>query len=128
MTNKERKAMLYQALEDAGKKPLKHVNFCKLEDLEALVAEEKKNADPGKTQNKKSPPVVQKNTPESSKPKESSNQKLTDPGWGDEFKSIPTLELTESGWCNELQQSYKKGRYKPATMKEYNALKEFAKK
>lgn len=40
---------------------------------------------------------------------------------------IPTLEFKQSGWCEALKRSYRKGYYKPATIEEYEALKEFAK-
>jgi len=43
-----------------------------------------------------------------------------------EEELIPTLIFPQSGWCNELERSYRKGPYKPRNQKEYDALKPFA--
>ncbi len=38
----------------------------------------------------------------------------------------PMMFFTHSGWCEELQCSYFMGYYRPASWREYNALKPFA--
>ena len=41
---------------------------------------------------------------------------------------IRTLVFDRGGWCDELQKSYAMGIYRPATVKEYVVLKQFASK
>lgn len=40
---------------------------------------------------------------------------------------IPTLNFENSGWCEKLQKSYRKGPYRPKNKEEFEALKPLAK-
>jgi len=42
-------------------------------------------------------------------------------------KKIKEIIFEGSGWCEELQTSYRKGIYTPKTLKEYNILKKYGK-
>ena len=41
--------------------------------------------------------------------------------------NFPILKFSNSGWCEELNKSYRKGSYKPKSKKEHDALKKYAK-
>lgn len=46
---------------------------------------------------------------------------------GSDPAPIPVLHFRSSGWCEALKRSYFKGKYRPKTRREYEALKPYAK-
>lgn len=130
------KQEMYDALKAAGHK-LKAINFCKLEDLEALYKQQFPDNHDQNQQNNNQDGNQDCNTG-NSEVKNNSGQDCNQDGADDtdnkesppekkvEPIKIRRLYFDHSGWCQELKRSYFRGYHMPQDGTEYTALRKYA--